>query len=117
VLSGVQLMALSVIGEYIARIYVQAQARPLYNVAERLNFHPDDAVSLVTTQAPDELFRASLAPQAPGGTARANDRPNDLGDEESARLARDEAGTAATIAGTTEALRLEHVKLAKDAPS
>jgi glycosyltransferase involved in cell wall biosynthesis len=65
VLSGVQLMALSVIGEYIARIYVQAQARPLYNVAERLNFHPDDADSLVSAQAPDELFRASLSPAAP----------------------------------------------------
>jgi glycosyltransferase involved in cell wall biosynthesis len=40
ILGGVQLMATSVIGEYIARIYVQAQARPLYNVAERLNFDP-----------------------------------------------------------------------------
>jgi polyisoprenyl-phosphate glycosyltransferase len=38
ILGGVQLIATSVIGEYIARIYVQAQARPLYNVAERLNF-------------------------------------------------------------------------------
>jgi glycosyltransferase involved in cell wall biosynthesis len=38
VLSGAQLVALSVIGEYIARIYVQAQGRPLYNVAERVNF-------------------------------------------------------------------------------
>lgn len=38
VLSGTQLIALSVIGEYIARIYVQAQDRPLYNIAERLNF-------------------------------------------------------------------------------
>jgi dolichol-phosphate mannosyltransferase len=38
ILGGMQLMATSVIGEYIARIYVQAQDRPLYNVAERLNF-------------------------------------------------------------------------------
>jgi polyisoprenyl-phosphate glycosyltransferase len=38
VLGGVQLIATSVIGEYIARIYVQAQGRPLYNVAERINF-------------------------------------------------------------------------------
>jgi len=38
ILGGVQLVATSVIGEYIARIYVQAQARPLYNVAERMNF-------------------------------------------------------------------------------
>jgi glycosyltransferase involved in cell wall biosynthesis len=54
ILGGVQLIATSVIGEYIARIYVQAQARPLYNVAERLNFFEQ--------QAPDELQRASLVP-------------------------------------------------------
>ena len=51
ILGGMQLIATSVIGEYIARIYVQAQARPLYNVAERLNF---DA------PAEDELQRSSL---------------------------------------------------------
>jgi dolichol-phosphate mannosyltransferase len=55
ILGGMQLMATSVIGEYIARIYVQAQSRPLYNVAERLNF---DANS--RGQAPDELQRLSL---------------------------------------------------------
>jgi polyisoprenyl-phosphate glycosyltransferase len=55
ILGGVQLMATSVIGEYIARIYVQAQARPLYNVAERINFDEP--------QAADELRRASLAPR------------------------------------------------------
>jgi glycosyltransferase involved in cell wall biosynthesis len=54
ILGGMQLIATSVIGEYIARIYVQAQARPLYNVAERLNFDP--------VQAQDELQRASLGP-------------------------------------------------------
>jgi glycosyltransferase involved in cell wall biosynthesis len=54
ILGGMQLIATSVIGEYIARIYVQAQARPLYNVAERLNF---DAV-----QGEDELQRVSLGP-------------------------------------------------------
>ncbi|HEY6463530.1 MAG TPA: glycosyltransferase, partial [Polyangiaceae bacterium] len=54
ILGGMQLIATSVIGEYIARIYVQAQSRPLYNIAERLNF---DA-----RQAPDELYRASLVP-------------------------------------------------------
>jgi dolichol-phosphate mannosyltransferase len=60
ILGGMQLIATSVIGEYIARIYVQAQARPLYNIGERLNF--DDH------QAADELHRASLVPtpaQAP----------------------------------------------------
>jgi polyisoprenyl-phosphate glycosyltransferase len=54
ILGGVQLIATSVIGEYIARIYIQAQGRPLYNVAERLNFH--------SPQAGDELVRLSSAP-------------------------------------------------------
>ncbi len=53
ILGGVQLIATSVIGEYIARIYVQAQARPLYNIAERINFDEP--------QAADELRRASAA--------------------------------------------------------
>ncbi len=69
ILGGMQLIATSVIGEYIARIYVQAQARPLYNVAERLNFDP--------VQAQDELQRVSLAsapasaPAAPSAPASA----------------------------------------------
>jgi glycosyltransferase involved in cell wall biosynthesis len=54
ILGGMQLIATSVIGEYIARIYVQAQGRPLYNIGERLNFQDD--------QAPDELHRTSLVP-------------------------------------------------------
>jgi glycosyltransferase involved in cell wall biosynthesis len=54
ILGGMQLMATSVIGEYIARIYVQAQARPLYNVAERLNFE--------RSQGSDELQPASVSP-------------------------------------------------------
>lgn len=62
VLSGVQLMALSMIGEYIARIYVQAQSRPLYNIAERLNF---DAVH----QADDEMQRHSLEPLSESAVA------------------------------------------------
>lgn len=41
ILGGLQLMALSVIGEYIARIFVQTQNRPLYVVAEEIGF--DDA--------------------------------------------------------------------------
>jgi glycosyltransferase involved in cell wall biosynthesis len=55
ILGGMQLVATSVIGEYIARIYVQAQARPQYNIAERLNFDE--------SQAPDELHRTSLVPR------------------------------------------------------
>jgi glycosyltransferase involved in cell wall biosynthesis len=38
ILGGLQLMALSVIGEYIARIFVQTQGRPLYNVAEEIGW-------------------------------------------------------------------------------
>lgn len=63
VLSGVQLMALSMIGEYIARIYVQAQSRPLYNIAERLNFH-------TPTQPSDELQRNSLRPETVSDAAK-----------------------------------------------
>jgi len=60
ILGGMQLVATSVIGEYIARIYVQAQARPLYNVAERLNF---DAAAAVD----DEGQRSSLRLKLGGG--------------------------------------------------
>jgi hypothetical protein len=65
ILGGMQLIATSVIGEYIARIYVQAQARPLYNIGERLNFQEH--------QAADELHRASLVPSPahPPATAAA----------------------------------------------
>lgn len=70
ILGGMQLIATSVIGEYIARIYVQAQARPLYNVAERLNFDP--------VQAPDELQRASFGP-APAPRAPDREQADDPG--------------------------------------
>ena len=63
ILGGVQLMATSVIGEYIARIYVQAQARPLYNIAERMNFD--------SPRSSDELQRSPVAPsrETPGASA------------------------------------------------
>lgn len=44
VLGGAQLLALSLIGEYIARIYVQAQDRPTFLVAEVLE-HPSLAAA------------------------------------------------------------------------
>ena len=68
ILGGMQLIATSVIGEYIARIYVQAQARPLYNIGERLNFD--------VHQAADELHRASLVPTpAPSAVAEPAAQP------------------------------------------
>jgi len=75
ILGGMQLIATSVIGEYIARIYVQAQARPLYNIAERLNFGEE-----TDEQAADELFRASIQP-APLSPRSSRD-PKDGGDEQ-----------------------------------
>lgn len=38
ILGGLQLIALSVIGEYVGRVFVQAQDRPLYVVAEEIGF-------------------------------------------------------------------------------
>src|SRR5260370_3653268 len=59
ILGGIQLIATSVIGEYIPRIYVQAQPRPLSNIAERLNFHD--------RQPPPYLLRAPLPPTTGAG--------------------------------------------------
>jgi dolichol-phosphate mannosyltransferase len=45
ILGGLQLIALSVIGEYIARIFIQTQGRPLYNVAEEVGWAQQPAAS------------------------------------------------------------------------
>ncbi len=73
ILGGMQLIATSVIGEYIARIYVQAQARPLYNVAERLNFDE--------TPAADELQSAGADPAGGPLASPPRDRARSPGDE------------------------------------
>jgi glycosyltransferase involved in cell wall biosynthesis len=65
ILGGVQLIATSVIGEYIARIYVQAQGRPLYNVAERLNFDEPRAAGEVLRAPTVATPRSGARPGAP----------------------------------------------------
>ena len=54
VIGGLQLIALSVIGEYVGRIFIQAQDRPLYRVAEELNFHEMQTPPSLNPAAPDE---------------------------------------------------------------
>jgi len=37
-LGGLQLLSLGMIGEYLARVFTEVKARPLYFVAERIGF-------------------------------------------------------------------------------
>ncbi|HEU4412018.1 MAG TPA: glycosyltransferase family 2 protein [Polyangiaceae bacterium] len=60
VLGGMQLLALSLIGEYVARIYVQAQGRPPYLVAEVL----EHAAAHAALGAPRHALPADPAPAA-----------------------------------------------------
>jgi glycosyltransferase involved in cell wall biosynthesis len=80
ILGGAQLMATSVIGEYIARIYGQAQDRPLYNVAERLNFGAPAEEDLRTAPASASVPRFSAASSALAVDAgEAPDEPSPTG--------------------------------------
>jgi glycosyltransferase involved in cell wall biosynthesis len=72
-MGGLQLLALSVIGEYIARIYIQVQGRPLFNVAERRNF--EDAPESATAGAPS-LLRPSVLPVERASSQRLEDSPS-----------------------------------------
>ena len=48
--SGVQLVSLGVLGEYIGRIFAEVKRRPLYLVAETVG--EDDAVRIAAARAP-----------------------------------------------------------------
>jgi polyisoprenyl-phosphate glycosyltransferase len=57
ILGGLQLIALSVIGEYIGRIFIQTQGRPLYNVAEEVGWESRESIEpeSLGTRFPREL--------------------------------------------------------------
>ncbi len=63
VLGGAQLLALSLIGEYIARIYVQAQNRPTFLVAELLE-HPQTAAARASLPPSSEGRFAEITPES-----------------------------------------------------
>ena len=63
VMGGVQLVALSLIGEYVARIYVQAQARPFFFVAEMIE-HNADANIEEAPPTPNVLPTQDYAPRS-----------------------------------------------------
>jgi glycosyltransferase involved in cell wall biosynthesis len=63
VLGGMQLVALSLIGEYIARIYIQTQARPTFLVGELLEHEPEPEAALA---APTSLASPTGPPVSNG---------------------------------------------------
>jgi dolichol-phosphate mannosyltransferase len=61
IIGGLQLVALSVIGEYIARIFIQTQDRPLYRIAEELGFAAAAPRSVPVPSAAQADATASIA--------------------------------------------------------
>ncbi len=60
-LSGVQLMSLGVIGEYLGRMYEEVKARPLFLVAEEVGIAPPEAIGEPRLRVPAAVTAASVA--------------------------------------------------------
>ena len=63
IMGGLNLVALSVIGEYVGRLFIQAQDRPLYRVVEAMGFA--DA----STSSPAGELGSVAAPAEPGSSS------------------------------------------------
>lgn len=67
-LSGVQLIVIGMVGQYVARIYDEARARPLYLVRDSRGFGPDGrsgTVSLWPAASQDSLTNGQRTPPVP----------------------------------------------------
>jgi hypothetical protein len=60
-LSGVQLMVMGMVGQYVARVYDEARGRPLYLVREARGFD-----SWTGLAAPDSMADGFRRPVTPG---------------------------------------------------
>ena len=68
--SGVQLLSIGILGEYIGRIYVEIKRRPLYLLAEDLDHSPLTDTHHVPAPAPAPTPAARpVAPERPAGAA------------------------------------------------
>ena len=68
-LGGTQLMAIGIIGEYLARVFVEVKQRPLYLVADVHSQGSTPPVVAVTT-APLRSFPLAPAPPSPSTSPR-----------------------------------------------
>lgn len=73
-LFSVQFFMIGVLGEYVGRIYEQVKRRPLYIIAERINFKRPKIEKLVTSDLeelePSELQPSAMGCDGPNGAAK-----------------------------------------------